>query len=133
MLVGSMSRGTKMKWFRRSHRILLSATMTAIFVLVWGGHSALAAGDRGWEVAIFGATEDMSARDFERIVIEAFPPGLLDPEINFTRSSAYRPASQYRLIRSEEKTSELQPLISFSYAAFCLKTQQQQKLTTDNT
>src|SRR3546814_9555497 len=40
----------------------------------------------------------MPAQDCDRIVIDGFPPGLLDPEINFTRSAAYRPDSRYRLI-----------------------------------
>src|SRR3546814_6965734 len=67
-------------------------------LFVWDGRSALAAGDREWEVTILGATDDMPAQDFKRIVIDAFPPGLLDPESNFTRSAAYRPDSRYRLI-----------------------------------
>src|SRR3546814_8967683 len=108
MLVGSMSKGTKMKWFRRSHQILPSAAMIALLGLfVWDGRSALAAGDREWEVTILGATDDMPAQDFKRIVIDAFPPGLLDPESNFTRSAAYRPDSRYRLIFVDRKSTRL--------------------------
>jgi hypothetical protein len=99
MRVGSIAKGINMKWLRRCHQILPSATMIAVLGLFgWVGRDALAANDRGWEITILGATEDMPAQDFERIVIEAFPPGLLDPELNFTHSDAYRPDARYRLI-----------------------------------
>lgn len=99
MLVDSLSKGTEMKWLRRHGQILLAGTVIAVLgVPIWNGHRALAADDRGWEVTILGATDEMSVQDFERIVIEAFPPGLLDPKINFMRSGAYRSDSTYRLI-----------------------------------
>src|SRR3546814_3805838 len=89
---------------------------------------------RRWRCGSWSTLVDRDLRDHGQQV-EVVRPGLLDERLCL----AFAPAEVHGLLdpgvgfRSEEHTSELQSLMRFSYAVFCLKKKRHQRSSQMNT
>ncbi|MEO3434725.1 hypothetical protein [Inquilinus sp. CAU 1745] len=60
-----------------------------------------------WSILIVGSDPSLSEEEFNQSVIRDLPERLLDPETNFTNSSAYLPENDYRLVMVFHGTEEV--------------------------
>lgn len=65
------------------------------------------AAEAEWSILIVGSDPNLSEEEFNQSVIGDLPERLLDPETNFTNSSAYLPENDYRLVMVFHGTEEV--------------------------